>query len=202
MVRSLGECYRKENTVICNRRSAAVLAGSVALAFSLFSSGCWNPFSPDTGGDEPPQQYYNNPDTTTELLHNFQLSWNQQQHDYYMGCLEETFEFHLLEVDWDDYDGDGLVDTYWGVSTEEEFTEVLFDSAFAIDLSLEGDFEVPYTGDSTGVARECHRTFVLKVYLDENLQSGYQATGDAIFVLRPDTAGVWYMWLWFDQSDI
>ncbi|MBN1435022.1 hypothetical protein JW921_09700, partial [Candidatus Fermentibacterales bacterium] len=60
----------------------------------------------------------------------------------------------------------------------------------------------PYSGDSTGVARQCTRNFVLKVYLDAGMMTGYQAMGEAVFVLRPDSTGVWHIWLWFDESNV
>ncbi|MBN1434425.1 hypothetical protein JW921_06665, partial [Candidatus Fermentibacterales bacterium] len=110
-----------------------LLAVAAIALMATLAGGCWNPFDPK-GGDPEPPQYFQDPDTTTEVLSNFVLSWNQRNHDEYMKCLEEYFEFHLLQVDYDDYDGDGIIDEYWGLSLEEQFTKALFDGAYAIDL--------------------------------------------------------------------
>lgn len=174
---------------------AVITVGTVILA------GCWNPFSPNTEEGEE-DQYFDSPDSVYKVLANFELAWNQQNHDRYMETLDQTFEFHLLETDWADYDGDGVEDQSWGISIEEQFTQALFENAFNVELVLNGNEEYPWTGDTTGVFRECPRTFVLKVYTNPE-QQGWIAQGTARFILAPDsTDGIWRIYHWFDESDI
>lgn len=181
-------------------KNKAIIA--VVTVVTVILAGCWNPFAPKTEEGEE-DQYFDSPDSVYKVLANFELAWNQQNHYEYMKTLGQTFEFHLLETDWADYDGDGVEDQSWGRSTEEEFTQSLFANAFCVDLVLNGNEEYPWTGDTTGVFRECPRTFVLKVYEDAGQQSGFIAQGTARFILAPDsTDGIWYIYHWFDESDI
>ncbi len=176
-----------------------MVIAAAALAVVL-AAGCWNPFSPDT---EPGEeiQYFNPADSAWKVLKNLEYAYISRDLDHYTDCFREDFEFHLLEVDFDDYDGDGILDEFWGKSLEEEFHEVMFTQVTAIELTLTGTQESPWSGDSTGVALALPRTFDLKVYTDGAHTTGYRASGSALFICRPDTTGEWYVWQWWDQSD-
>lgn len=181
------------------RRRAACLAVSAAVTV-LAAAGCWNPFSPDTEVSEG-FQYHNPVDSAYKVLENLEYAYISRDLGHYMSCFREDFEFHLLEIDWNDYTNNGIIDEYWGIDLEEQFHETMFNSVSAIELVLSGVHESPWTGDSTGQSLQLIRTFDLKVYTDEAQSQGYRATGDALFICREDSTGEWYIWQWWDQSD-
>jgi len=171
-----------------------------AAATALVISGCWNPFSPDTEPSEE-ESYHTFCDSAYKVLENLVYAYQSKDLDHYMDCFRDDFEFHLLQVDWDDYDGDGIIDEYWGLDLEEAMHDVMFGFVSSIDLSLSGDVQSPWTGDSTGTSLQLPRTFDLKVYTNEAQSSGYRASGQALFICRQDSTGEWYIWQWWVQSD-
>ncbi len=168
----------------------------------LLYAGCI--FAPDSqDNDNPP--LYQTAETPEKLLENFMLSYETRNIDEYTNCLSEDFEFILLEVDWADYNGDGIIDQSWGRDLEEEFTAGMFmsDSAQYIDLSLNGTSNTEYYGDPTGATRQLVRSFELKVYfIQDVVQVGHRASGDAIFLCRPDENGEYRIWQWTDLSEV
>ncbi len=169
---------------------------------AVIVSGCWNPFSPDTGDKPPPPQYHNPVDSAYKVLENLEYAYISRDIGHYLNCFRDDFEFHLLEVDWNDYNDDGILDKYWGLDQEEAFHILMFNNVSSIDLTLDGIQQSPWTGDPTGQSYQLPRTFDLKVYTDEAQSSGFRASGSALFICRPDTnTGEWYIWQWWDQSD-
>ena len=190
----------KGKKVIMSRNTRIKTLIVSAIITAVIVSGCWNPFSPNTG--EPvPVQYHNPVDSAYKVLENLQYAYVSRDIGHYLNCFRDDFEFHLLEIDWDDYDGDGIIDDYWGLDQEEEFTTNMFNSTdvTSIDLTLSGTSQSTWTGDSTGLSLQLDRTFSLKVYADPQ---GYMASGTALFICREDTSsGEWYIWKWWDISD-
>ena len=165
-------------------------------------SGCWNPFSPNTGEDPPPVQYHSPVDSAYKVLENLEYAYISRDIGHYLDCFRDDFEFHLQEIDWDDYNDDGILDTYWGLDQEEAFHINMFNSTnvISIDLGLEGNQQSQWTGDPTGQSYQLQRTFELKVFMSND--PGYRATGSALCICRPDTTtGEWYIWQWWDLSD-
>ncbi len=187
---------QRESTMKKTKIHALMVSAAAAL---LLVAGCWNPFSPDTETGEE-VQYHNPVDSAYKALENLQYAYESRDLDHYLDCFRDDFEFHLLQVDWDDYDGDGIIDEYWGLDLEEEFHQIMFNSVTAIELTLSGTAQSPWTGDSTGQSLQLPRTFDLKVYTDDAHQTGYRASGDALFICREDSTGEWYIWRWYDQS--
>ncbi len=167
---------------------------------AVIVSGCWNPFSPKTG-DPVEVQYWDPVDSAYKVLENLQYAYISRDIGHYLACFRDDFEFHLLEIDWADYTGNGVIDEYWGLDLEEEFHISMFQSTnvTTIDLVLSGTSEYPWTGDPTGQSLQLDRTFNLKVYTPDG---GYIASGTALFICREDTSsGEWYIWQWWDLSD-
>ncbi len=184
--------------------ASRALRNSLALAFAgvLVFSGCL--FSPDKGDPEP-TLYYEPADSAWKVVANLQMAYENRDHAQYMACFRSDFEFHLLETDWDDYNGDGIIDTYWGIDQEDAFHNNMFNSVEDIELSFSGNVEYPFMGDTTGVSWVLTRVFDLKVYTSVGGPSGpqgYRASGDADFICRPDADGEWYIWQWYDRSEI
>lgn len=184
----------------CCRRKALLM---MVVTLVLAGSACL--FAPDDGGTGGSSEYHSPVDTPQKLLDNFQLAYQTKNIDHYMECLHEEFEFMLLETDWDDYTGDGVDDESWGRDTEEEYTGNMFASSEAevVDLTLTGNIETEWYGDSTGVTLHLVRSFDLKVYFINPLgnQDGYHAVGDAVFLCKPNADGDYQIWRWEDQSE-
>jgi len=172
-----------------------------AIITAVIISGCWNPFSPAQNSNPPPVQYHVPVDSAYKVLENLQYAYISRDIGHYLDCFRDDFEFHLLEIDWDDYDGDGIIDDYWGLDLEEEFHIMMFDNVSSIELSLSGTQQSPWTGDSTGLSLQLPRTFDLKVYTNAAHSEGYRASGSALFICREDSTGEWYIWKWWDISD-
>jgi len=168
-----------------------VLAGSACL---------FSPPDIDIGGSD----YYSPVDTPDKLLANFKLAYTTKNLEACMECLHEEFEFMLLEVDWKDYTGNGEIDQSWGRDIEESMTANMFGSTDAeiIELTLDGNTETVWYGDSTGVTLQLVRSFDLKVYYwDDDEINGYHAVGQAVFLCKPNADGDYQIWRWEDQSE-
>jgi hypothetical protein len=179
-------------------------AALAAAASALALSGCWNPFSPDEGDDPPPPTYYENCDSAWKVIENLEYAYIARDIDLYLSCFRDDFEFHLLQVDWDDYTGDGIDDTWWGLDLEEQFHEAMFPAVVLIELNFGSGVQWhPWSGDPTGESLEGIYSFDLKVYTDLSgpQPEGYRATGQARFICRPDSTGEYYIWQWWDQSE-
>ncbi len=192
--------YENRSSKPVNKHTKIFVVSAVITA--VIASGCWNPFSPQTDPNPPVQQYHNPVDSAYKVLENLEYAYTSRDIVHYLDCFRDDFEFHLMEIDWDDYDGDGTLDTYWGLDQEEAFHILMFNNVSSIDLSLNGNQQSPWTGDPTGQSYQLQRTFDLKVYTNTAQNDGYRATGSALFICRPDTnTGEWYIWQWWDQSD-
>lgn len=179
-------------------RSGALIS---IIAAVVLVAGCWNPFSPDTQPGDT-LQYYEPLDSAWKVLKNLEFAYISRDIDHYTALLRDDFEFFLLETDWDDYDGDGITDQSWGIDKEEQVHAAMFNNVAAIELTLQGEQEMQWAGDPTGQSLALPRTFDLKVYLDDAHSTGFRASGTALFICRPDSLGEWYIWQWFDQSNI
>ncbi len=184
-----------------SRGKRTLFTGIVTLA--LVGSACL--FSPDSGGEGPSSDYYSPVDTPEKLLSNFKLAYQTKNLDAYMDCLHDEFEFMLLEVDWDDYTGNGVIDESWGRDIEEDMTANMFssDQAEIIELTLDGNTQTVWYGDSTGTTLQLVRSFDLKVYYynPDGTVSGFHALGDAVFLCKPNADGDYQIWRWEDQSE-
>ncbi len=177
--------------------AAAVVITSIILSVSA----CLNPFAPKTNPSVNPHQYHAPVDSAWKVLENMEYAYISRDINHYMACLRSDFEFHLLETDWEDYTGNGVIDEYWGIDLEEEFHIAMFNAVTAIELNLIGEAEYPWTGDPSGLSLALPRTFDLKVYTDGAHSTGFRASGSALFICREDSEGEWYIWQWWDQSE-
>ena len=170
----------------------------------LIGSACL--FSPEETVQGDQSTYYSPVDSAYKVIANFQRAYETKDINEYMDCLHEEFEFMLLETDWADYTGDGNIDQSWGYDLEEEYTGNMFSSpnAETIELTLDGNSETIWYGDSTGTTLQLVRTFDLKVYfLDpDGIQTGFRASGQAVFLCKPDESGEYKIWRWEDQSQL
>ncbi len=114
----------------------------VLLCAFLVLTGCL--FSPDNDPNEnPPPVYYEPADSAWKVVANLQTAYVNRDHENYMNCFRDDFEFHLLETDWADYNGDGITDTYWGLDSEDEFHLNMFNAVEQIELTFTGTNYTP-----------------------------------------------------------
>ena len=179
------------------------LLGLTATILLLAGTACI--FSPEPGDGPGDPGFYTPADSAWKVLHNFQLAYQTQNIEAYKECLHEEFEFILLETDWDDYDGDGVIDQSWGRDREELYTTNMFNSSRAevIELTLNGSGQSVWYGDPTGTTYQLTRSFELKVYFwnEQGQPDGFRAQGDAIFLCKPNEDGEYQIWQWTDLSD-
>ena len=184
---------------ISRKRTLLITIATLVLA----GSACL--FSPEGGGTGDSSEYYSPADSAYKVIANMQLAYQTKNLDAYMECLHEEFEFMLLEVDWDDYTGNGVIDESWGRDIEESMTSNMFGSpdAEVVDLVLEGNSETVWYGDPSGETLQLVRSFELKVYFinSSGQQDGYRAQGQAVFLCKPDADGEYQIWQWQDQSE-
>lgn len=119
-----------------------------------------------------------------------------------MACFRDDFQFYPLEFNPFDPAVDSQPDSLWGYETELQCHEVMFDTVFGIELIMDENDEYLWSGDSTGQSWVLRSFFVLKVYVDSAQTIGFIAQGAASFICRPDTNGEWYVWQWFDESEV
>ncbi|PIE51575.1 hypothetical protein CSA37_11270 [Candidatus Fermentibacteria bacterium] len=174
-----------------------------ALVFAgLLGTACL--FSPDPNNGTS-VGFYSPVDSAWKVIYNFQLAYETKNFDEYQKCLHDEFEFILLEQDWGDYNGDGVIDESWGKDLEELYTQRMFqsDNADVIELILTGTNESPYYGDTTGATVQMMRSFELKVYYyEDGTQKGVRAQGQALFLVKPGPNGDYQIWQWTDLSEV
>jgi len=189
-------------TMKCRLKTIRTCSLFIFVTGAQLSVGCI--FAPPPVNDDNPT-LFQTADTPEILMENFVLSYETRNTDEYLHCLHDDFEFILLEVDWADYNGDGIIDQSWGRDKEEEFTTGMFNSpeAQVIELMLNGTSNTEYYGDPTGATRQLVRSFELKVYfVEDGVQVGHRASGEAIFLCRPDQNGEYRIWQWTDLSEV
>lgn len=182
--------------------SKSALIAVLGAVLAVSAAGCWNPFDPPDGDDPPESQYYEFCDSAYKVIANLQYAYMARDIDLYTSCFRDNFEFHLLQVDWADYNGDSIIDTYWGLDLEEAFTQNVFDNSESIVLTFDGTSVFDWTGaPPESLCLELPRGFDLYVYTNAGGTTGFHATGTARFICRPDSTGEYYIYLWYDESE-
>lgn len=132
------------------------------------------------------------------LLNNLEYAWNTMNINTLEDCFRDDFMHHLQEVDWDDYNGDGIIDEYWGLEIELDFAESAFTQADSIYFSLSGGNSSQWSGDSTGQSIEMPRVLTREIFSPSDTTLEVRPV---TFICRPDTQGDWYIWQWFDGEE-
>jgi len=131
------------------------------------------------------------------LLADLEYAWNAMDYCALEKCFQDDFMHHLQEEDWADYSGDGIIDEYWGLEIELDFTEYLFAQADSIIFSLSGGESSIWSGDSTGQSTQMPRILTREIYFPTDTTLEMRPV---ILICKPDTQGEWYIWQWFDEA--
>lgn len=160
---------------------------AAVLASCLVVPSCGD--DPSGPGGEP------EPDSAWMAVERLRTAYNDRDFDLFCGCLDGEFEYHY-------FDPIGSEWLYWGLEYEELCHDSLFHTlgVDSVYLEFSGDAEWQWPGGPPDSSiRELTRDFDLYVYVGPSY--GFHATGSVVFVCRPDSAGMYRIWLWTDQSD-
>jgi len=125
-------------------------------------------------------------------------AYNTLDADLLTVTLDSGFLHHLLEENWADYNGDGVIDSTWGYSLELSFAEGYFSAYDCCEFTLEGEEQYIWPDDQSGESIAYPRSYVLKFY--NTGQSGVTETGSFILVCKPDSSGIWHLTHLIDQD--
>lgn len=161
-------------------------AAAAALLLVVVLAGC---SSPQTVVAEP----------WTYLVVQLENSWNDRDIALMEDCYRYDFQHHLLEEDWDDFDGDGIIDQYWGLDLELAFAQDCFSAADSIYFDLRSGTVVDslWGGDTTEVAMAMHRDLVREIYTPGDTTVEVHPV---LLVASPGSNGKWHIWRWFDEE--
>jgi len=140
------------------RLDRMILIGS----FVAVIAGCGS----DATGIYPPVLPHSPVNAAWKAVENLEYAYITMDLDLVEATLDPDFFHHLDEEDWGDYNGDGIIDTYWRMDMEMWWFEDLFDTANEIDMTFSGEDEYPWEEDSTGQSLALPRTFCVMVWFE------------------------------------
>ncbi|MCK4807066.1 MAG: hypothetical protein KAT09_05440 [Candidatus Aegiribacteria sp.] len=132
------------------------------------------------------------------LLVKLENAWNTLNIPLLESCFRDDFLHHLQSQDWDDYDGDGIIDQYWELEIELEFAENISTEADSIYFSFSGGESFIWSGDSTGQSIQMLRILTREICFPSDTTLEVRPV---TLICRPDSQGEWYIWQWFDGEE-
>ncbi len=141
-------------------------------------------------GSDPAEQ--SDTEQALEVLEKYQTAYANQDMLLLDSIHATDFLHHLLETDWDDYDGDGVIDTAFNKELELQFTEDLFSNWDAFNLELSGDESYIWPDDPSGKSIAFPRATTLTMwnFFPALEEIEYK---DLIFVCKPDSNDIWQL---------
>ena len=170
-----------------NRNAGVVITA----AFISMVAAC-NPFAPALEEGNPFGDLLGDATTIEGFFTNFRNAYELRDLSLYEPLLDSSFTFL-----WRDFDAQ--VDREWGFSQDLETTRRLFQNAGLINLQwnqiIANDELIPML--QTRVVRSFNLTVTLE------LGDVFRTDGNVNFLLiRPDTAAVWRLKRWRDESEL
>jgi hypothetical protein len=196
-------------------RGLAILALSLLLSFTM--AGCWNPFAPEGGGDDPPPDdvSYRLRTTPQNVIHNLNTSYIYMNADEYLACLAEDFIFFLNPDDltefpdlpeyWDKNEERGIHRKMFGDEPPDDpslvVERITFTFTHSDDVYIPGDVGDPLDDMWTYIEE-----IDLKVYLPPDLILHADADAEFLFRIDPDEEGpdgepLWEIWKQWDKTE-
>ena len=140
----------------------------------------------------PVWSYYDPVESVLMLMDNLELSYHYINFNEYLKCFRSDFEFNYMS------NGDTLT---WGLDTEQEIHQSMFNQIDDVWLTLLGNDQYSWSGDTTGSTLVLPRDYYLRVFIGPDDSTGTPAYGTAHFICRQDSMEEWYVWQWWDYPD-
>lgn len=168
----------------------------------MLSVFCLLPFlaCDSSTGIVPPVLPHDPVDQGWKAVENLEYAFNQRDSELLDETLDPTFLILLPEEEWDDYNGDGIMDTT--LTRELYFSGVidLFQEYESVELDLQGSDEEHWQGDPSGETMQYPRVYLMEV--SQGTQDGWTISGDTILRCRPDSSGTWRVtWIEYSQDE-
>lgn len=139
-----------------------------------------------------PVKYFSPVDIVWKSIANLELSYHYLNLNEYIRCFRSDFEFNYKS------NGDTLS---WGYDTEQEIHQLMFNQVDEVWLTVLGNDQYPWSGDTTGATLVLPRDYYLRVFIGPDDSTGTPAYGTAHFICRQDSMEEWYVWQWWDFPD-
>lgn len=131
-------------------------------------------------------------DEAWKAIDNYEYSFNTKDLALLEETLDQSLVFLLDEEDWDDYNGDGIIETCFQEEYYLQTVSLVFNQYEIIELVLNGSSESPWPGDPSGETLLFDRSYSMKAHnWVGGQQEGWLRVGDVVFLAAPDSAGVW-----------
>ena len=135
-------------------------------------------------------------------MDNYEYSFNVKDITLLEETLDPTFLYELPESEWDDYNGDGIIDTVLTKELYLQWISVLFSSYEVVELNLNGDSEYVWAGDPSGETLQLLRAYQKKAYnWVGGVQEGFVEQGNITFLVKSETSGSWKILSIFEQVE-
>jgi hypothetical protein len=170
------------------RASAEIL--TMLIPVFLILTACGN----DTTGITPPVLPHDPVNEGWKAIDNYEYAYNTMDTDLLAVTLDNGFLHHLLEENWDDYNGDGVIDSTWGYNLELTFAEGYFSAYDCCEFTLTGEDQYTWPEDPSGESIAYPRSYLMRFYkINPSGQTGFTETGEFILVCKPDSSGNWHL---------
>jgi hypothetical protein len=191
-------------------RGLAVSALVVLLVPAL--TGCWNPFAPDEGGEDPPpiEAQYRLRTSPQNVIHNLNTSYVYMNATEYLDCLAEDFLFFLNP---DDLTADPTLPPYWEKHVEEQIHLNMFGDGTDVEgiaLIFTHEQEIFDDNGTSDIVEDDTWTYVedvdLRVQLPPDLTLHAAAPARFLFRVDQDQTGpngemLWEIWKQWDENE-
>lgn len=160
------------------------------VVLGLLLAAC-NPFAPALEEGDPFGDLLGDPTTIDGFFTNFRNAYELRDLSLYEPLLDSGFVFVY-------YDFEAQVEREWGFAQELESTRRLFQNASMINLRWNQILTQDLAAD--GLSARVVRSFNLTITLEGG--DAFRGDGNVNFLLlRPDTAAVWKLQRWRDESE-
>ena len=167
------------------------MKAGVWLALVAVVSGC-NPFAPGLGEGDPDDGFIGDQTTVNGFFQVFQNAYELRDISLYEPLIDSSFVFIYRDFD-------AQIDRQWGFSQELETTRRMFENSDFIQLQWNQVI-------AQDVTEENRRSRIIRSFnLAISIEGGDVLRGDGnvnFTLVRPDSASVWRLSRWRDESEL